>query len=332
MLEDLHWADEATLDVFTLLVRRAETVPALVVGTYRDDALENAHPLRRVLGELATTTAVRRLKLAPLSPDAVGRLAAPHGIDGRDLYQKTGGNPFFVVEVLAGDSEEIPATVKDAVLARAMRLSPSARELLQAAAVVPQRAELWLLQALAGTAVEAVDECVSAGMLVAEGDGVVFRHELARLSLEGSVGPACKARLHRQALAAISGRPGPALDFARLAHHAEAAGDADAVVRFALPAAERASSMGAHREAAAQYGRVSGPGPGCRSPARRRAGAAFTGVLPDRPERRGDSRSRGGARVPPCPRRQARGRTHVDPAFQHPLVPGADGGVGAGRS
>ncbi len=262
VLEDLHWADEATLDVFTLLVRRAESVPALVVGTYRDDALENAHPLRRVLGELATTTAVRRLKLAPLSPDAVGQLAAPHGIDGRDLFEKTGGNPFFVVEVLAGDSEEIPATVKDAVLARAMRLSPGARELLQAAAMVPQRAELWLLEALAGTAVEAVDECVTAGMLVAEGDGVVFRHELARLSLESSVGPATKARLHNQALAAISARPGHALDFARLAHHAEAAGDTDAVVRFALPAAERAGSMGAHREAAAQYGRVLRSGAG----------------------------------------------------------------------
>ena len=262
VLEDLHWADEATLDVFTLLVRRAEATPALVVGTYRDDALESAHPLRRVLGELATTAAVRRLKLAPLSPDAVGRLAAPRGIDGRELYEKTGGNPFFVVEVLAGGSEEIPATVKDAVLARAMRLSPNARALLEAAAIVPQRAELWLLEALAGDAVGAVDECVSAGMLVADGDGVVFRHELARLSLEGSVGPASKARLHRQALAAISGRPGPALDFARLAHHAEAAGDADAVVRFALPAAERASSMGAHREAAAQYGRVLRSGAG----------------------------------------------------------------------
>jgi DNA-binding CsgD family transcriptional regulator/tetratricopeptide (TPR) repeat protein len=256
VLEDLHWADEATLDVFTLLVRRAETVPALVVGTYRDDTLENAHPLRRVLGELATTAAVRRLRLAPLSSDAVGQLAAPHGIDGRELYDKTGGNPFFVVEVLAGHSEQIPPTVKDAVLARAMRLSPSARELLEAAAVVPQRAELWLLEALASAGVQAVDECVTAAMLVAEGDGVVFRHELARLSLESSLGPARKARLHRQALAAISARPGYDLDFARLAHHAEAAGDDDAVVRFALPAAERASSMGAHREAAAQYGRV----------------------------------------------------------------------------
>jgi DNA-binding CsgD family transcriptional regulator len=262
VLEDLHFADEATLDVFTLLVRRAEATPALVVGTCRDDALENAHPLRRVLGELATA-GVRRLKLAPLSPDAVGQLAAPHGVDGQALYDKTGGNPFFVVEVLAGGSEEIPPTVKDAVLARAMRLSPIARQLLEAAAVVPQRAELWLLEALAGAAVEAVDECVGAGMLVPEGDGVVFRHELARLSLESSVGPASKVRLHRRALAAISARPGHPLDFARLAHHAEAAGDAVAVVRFAVPAAERASSMGAHREAAAHYGRVlrSGAGP-----------------------------------------------------------------------
>ncbi|HXW81758.1 MAG TPA: AAA family ATPase [Acidimicrobiales bacterium] len=262
VLEDLHWADEATLDVFTVLVRRAETVPALVVGTYRDDALENAHPLRRVLGELATTTAVRRLKLASLSPDAVWQLAAPHGVDGQELYDKTGGNPFFVVEALAGGSGQIPATVRDAVLARVMRLSASGRALLEAAAVVPQRAELWLLEALAGAAVQAVDECVATGMLVPEGDGVVFRHELARLSLEGSVGPGRKARLHRKALAAISGRPDHAVDFARLAHHAEAAGDADAVVRYALPAAERASSMGAHREAAAQYGLVLRSGAG----------------------------------------------------------------------
>ncbi len=262
VLEDLHWADEATLDVFMLLVRRVETVPALVVATYRDDALENAHPLRRVLGELATTSGVRRLKLAPLSAEAVGQLAAPHGVDGQELYEKTGGNPFFVVEVLAGGSQEIPATVMDAVLARAMRLSAGARTLLEAAAVVPQRAELWLLEALAGAAVGDVDECVSAGMLAPEGDGVVFRHELARLSLESSVGPGRKACLHRQALAAISGRPGGAVDFARLAHHAEAAGDTDAVVRFALPAAERASAMGAHREAAAQYGRLLRSGAG----------------------------------------------------------------------
>ena len=112
VLEDLHWADEATLDVFTLLVRRAEATPALVVATYRDDALENAHPLRRVLGELATTTAVRRLKLAPLSPHGGRPAGGPaRRRRGPGLYEKTGGIPFFVVEALAA-SEEIPATVE----------------------------------------------------------------------------------------------------------------------------------------------------------------------------------------------------------------------------
>jgi ATP/maltotriose-dependent transcriptional regulator MalT len=256
VLEDLHWADEATLDVFTLLVRRVETVPALVVGTYRDDALERAHPLRRVLGELATTAGVRRLKLVPLSLEAVSQLAAPHGVEGRELYEKTAGNPFFVVEALATGSEEIPATVREAVLARATRLSPAARELLEAVAVVPQRAELWLLEALAGEAVQALDECVTAGMLVAEADGVSFRHELARLSIEASIGPRQRMAFHRKALAALAGRPGSSSNLARLAHHADAAGDTDAVLLFALSAAERAASVGAHREAAAQYARV----------------------------------------------------------------------------
>ena len=89
-----------------------------------------------------------------------------------------------------------------------------------------------------------------------EGSGVTFRHELARLSVEGSLGPGRKNRLHRKALSALSSSPSAATEFARLAHHAEAAGDAEAVVRFALAAAGRAASVGAHREAAAQYARV----------------------------------------------------------------------------
>jgi len=256
VLEDLHWADEATLDVFILLARRMETVPALLVGTYRDDALARAHPLRRVLGEMATTPAVRRVQLGPLSIEAVSELAAPHGVAAAKLYEKTGGNPFFVVEVLAGGGDEIPDTVREAVLARAMRLGSSAQALLEAVAVVPQRAELWLLEALASADLQAVDECMASGMLVAQPDGVAFRHELARLSIEGSIGPARSTSLHRNALTALVGRPSTAVDVARLAHHAEAARDADAVLRFARVAAERAASQGAHREAAAEYARV----------------------------------------------------------------------------
>jgi DNA-binding CsgD family transcriptional regulator/tetratricopeptide (TPR) repeat protein len=256
VLEDVHWADEATLDVLRLLARRVEAVPALVVASYRDDALDRAHPLRILLGELTTSRTVGRMRLGRLSPAAVAQLAEPYGVDTDELYRKTAGNPFFVVEALAAGAEGIPDTVRDAVLARAARLSPGGATLLDAVAVVPPQAELWLLEAVAGAAADRLDECLTSGMLTFESAGVAFRHELARLAIEESVPPHRKVGLHRRALAALADPPGGAPDLARLAHHAEAAGDVDAVLRFAPAAAARAASLGAHREAAAQYARA----------------------------------------------------------------------------
>ncbi|HEY2373533.1 MAG TPA: AAA family ATPase [Gaiellaceae bacterium] len=256
ILEDVHWADAATLDVIKLLGRRIDTVPALVAISYRDDELDARHPLRLVIGDLPPPPAAQRVRLASLSRDAVGTLADPHGLDGDELWHKTGGNPFFVSEALAAGGDEVPATVRDAVLARAARLGPEARELLDAAAVVPQRAESSLLASIADDVGEALDECVSAGILAVSRTGVEFRHELARLAIEEAIPPARKASLHRRALAALANPPSGGRDFARLAHHAEAAGDADAVRRYAIAAAHRAESLRAHREAAAQYARV----------------------------------------------------------------------------
>ena len=256
VLEDLHWADEATLDVLRLLARRVETVPALIVGSYRDDELDRSHPLRIVLGELATSPMVGRLKLTALSPAAVAQLANAHAVDADELYRKTAGNPFFVVEALAARAEEIPGTVRDAVLARAARLTPQAKRLLEAVAVVPPQAELWLLEALAANAIEGLEECLTSGMLTSERAGIAFRHELARLAVEESIALNRRVELHRQALAVFADPPGGVPDLARLAHHAEAAGDVDAVLRFAPAAAARAASLGAHREAAAQYARA----------------------------------------------------------------------------
>ena len=105
VLEDLHWADESTLDLLRLLARRAEGLGTLVIGTYRDDELGPAHPLRIVVGELKSTTSVLRLRLPALSPDAVHALAAPLGVDADALYANTAGNPFFVTEALAGGGE-----------------------------------------------------------------------------------------------------------------------------------------------------------------------------------------------------------------------------------
>jgi DNA-binding CsgD family transcriptional regulator len=256
VLEDVHWADEATLDVLTLLGRRIAAVPALVLATYRDNELDRAHPLRAVLGEIATREAVSRLQLLPLSADAVSMLAKPRGLDADELYRRTAGNPFFVTEVLDAPGGEIPPTVRDAVLARVARLSPPARTLLEAAAVTPPPVELWLLEALAGPAAGELEECLAAGMLTAGTRDVAFRHELARIAVEESMPPHVRASLHTKALAALRARSESGADVARLAHHADAADDGAAVLRFAPAAAVRASSVGAHREAAAQYERA----------------------------------------------------------------------------
>jgi DNA-binding CsgD family transcriptional regulator len=255
VLEDVHWADEATLDVIRLAGRRVADIPALLVLSYRDDGLDRAHSLQIVLGDLPGSDRVARLALAGLSPRAVAELAAPAGLDAGELYRWTAGNPFFVTEVLAAGMGLVPHSVRDAVLGRAARLGTAAREVLDAAAVLPGPAELWLLDALAPAAgTGGLDECLGAGMVVLADGRVEFRHQIARQVVEESLPPGRQAGLHRAALAALAGQAAP--DLARLAHHAEAAGDAEAVLRFAPAAAARSAAAGAHREAAGLYARA----------------------------------------------------------------------------
>ncbi len=256
VLEDIHQADGATLDVVRLLGRRVEAMPALVLATYREDELTASHPLRIVLGELVTASGVERLWIEPLSQSAVAELAESHALDPDELFRRTGGNPLFVTEVLAAGADSIPHSVRDAVLARAARLSPSARRLLEAVAAVPPRAELRLLEAIAGDVVGSLEECLASGMLVSAPYGVEFRHELVRMTVEESLAPDRRLALHRAALATLADPSWGEPDLDRLAHHAEGAGDTDAVLRFGLAAARRAAALGAHREAAAHYARV----------------------------------------------------------------------------
>ena len=254
VLEDAQWADEATLDVIRLVARRVEAVRALLIVSYRDEQVARQHPLRLLLGELPAHGA--RLELPVLSRAAVAALSRDAGVDVDELYTRTAGNPFFVTEVLAGEPERIPHTVRDAVLARAARLSEGGRELLDATSIIPQRAELWLLEALGAIAGSALEECLVSGMLRADGPGVCFRHELARIAIEESLSPDRAVALHAGAVAALSEPPGGGPDLARIAHHAEAAGDTAAVLRYAPAAARHAAALGAHREAETQYARA----------------------------------------------------------------------------
>jgi DNA-binding CsgD family transcriptional regulator/tetratricopeptide (TPR) repeat protein len=255
VFEDVHWADEATLDVLRLLARRISATPSLVVATYRDDETGDEHPLRLLLGDLASTGAIERLEVPPLSRTAVRRLAAAENADGDEIFALTHGNPFFVTELLASPGEALPATVRDAVLARTARRSPAARRLLEGVALVPGRAELWLLDGAFPDDVGHVDECVTAGVLVADARNVAFRHELARRAVESTVPPERRRRLHAAILRALETTP-RRFDSSRLAHHADEAGDVEAVLRYGRAAAERGSKTGSHREATAQYARV----------------------------------------------------------------------------
>ncbi|ADB34819.1 transcriptional regulator, LuxR family [Kribbella flavida DSM 17836] len=248
VIEDVHWADEATLDLLIYLGRRIADLPAVVLVTYRPEEVGRDHPLRRVLGDLATARAVRRIQVPALSPDAVAALSEPLGRDGVRLHAVTGGNPFFVTEALSAPADDVPATVRDAVLARAHRLGPAARAVLDVVSLVPDRAEAGLVDP------DALEPCLLSGMLVLEDGAVRFRHELARRAVESDVSAVRRSLLHGKVLDHLAGLDG--VDPARLAHHAEAAGDRAAVLRYAPQAAERAAQAGAHREAAAQYGRA----------------------------------------------------------------------------
>jgi DNA-binding NarL/FixJ family response regulator len=256
VVEDVHWADEASLDLLGLASRRIEHIGVLVIASFRDDELDPAHPLRTVLGRLATVPGVSRLDLEPLSLSAVTAMAAPYGADATELFEKTGGNPFFVTEVLGCGSAGVPPTVRDAVLARASAAGEQGRRLLEAVAIVPSSVEPWLLESLAGSDLEYFGRCRAAGMLTEQPSGIGFRHELARLAIEQAIPPARRITLHRAALRALMASAQGGADPARLAHHAEQANDSEAVLRLAPVAAERAAAVGAHREAAAQYGRA----------------------------------------------------------------------------
>jgi DNA-binding CsgD family transcriptional regulator/tetratricopeptide (TPR) repeat protein len=252
VLEDVHWADAASLDVLRVLGRRIDGRDGFAVATYRDDEVTGDHPLRVVLGELASAPGVVRLTVPPLSVDAVRELAEPHGVDAEAIHRLTRGNAFYVTEILAAGGSELPETVRDAVLARVALLDEPARRLLEAIAVVPLRAELWLLERIVPAELDRLEACLDSGVIRADRDGVAFRHELARLAVESTLAPNRRRAVHASILAALEERG----DLSRLAHHAEEAGDEAAVLRYAPAAAAAAVAASSHREAAAQYARA----------------------------------------------------------------------------
>jgi DNA-binding CsgD family transcriptional regulator/tetratricopeptide (TPR) repeat protein len=254
VVEDLHFADEATLDLVGHLGRRLRGVRALVLATYRDDGLAENRALRETVGEASTQRSTRRIVLPALTSQAVEELSRGSDREPAAVHALTGGNPFFVTEVLCGGRDELPASARDAVLARAARLSPDGRAVLDAAASVGERFGPDLLAAVTGADAHTLDEPVAAGLLVADGTGLRFRHEIARRAVEGELGPHRAAEVHRRILAEL--RRTGVTDDSRLAHHAEGALDSEATLVHARRAADRSAKLASRREAVSQYERA----------------------------------------------------------------------------
>jgi DNA-binding CsgD family transcriptional regulator/tetratricopeptide (TPR) repeat protein len=254
VVEDIHWADEASIDLLRFLGRRIRKTAVLIIATYRDDELASDDPLRLALGELATQRSTRRIGLAPLSADAVRLLAAGSKLKAAELYRLTGGNPFYLTEMLREGTADVPASARDAVLARVGRLSSGSRQVIEVAALIGHRVDVRLLQAVTSCPPADLDELLTSGLLAEDGEWLKFRHAIARLAVERSVA-AHRARVsHARILAAL--RSADPADGAQLAFHAEAAGDGDAVLQYAPLAARQAAQLGSHREAAAQFERA----------------------------------------------------------------------------
>lgn len=250
VVEDLHWADAATLDLLKFVGRRVAALPLLLVLTYRDDELGERHPLRALLGDFPAD-AIVRVPLAPLSRVAVRDLARQAGWKGDDLYESTWGNPFFVTEALR--NEGLPATVSEAVATRAGRLPVGARAVVQLAAIVPSSIERELVDDVLAPADVDLNAALASGLLVEVGGTYRFRHELARRAVEHSLAPSRARALHGDVLAWLERQPSETVSGSRLVHHADGAADRAAVRRLAPAAAREAAVHGSHRDAAALY-------------------------------------------------------------------------------
>ncbi len=247
VIEDIHWADAGTLDFLRFMGRRIADMPSLIVATYRDDEVGTDHPARRVIGDLVGRPSTLRMTVPALSLEAVRTLASGDAVRAIRIHEATDGNAFFVTEVIAS-GDDVPASVREVVLARAGRLSPPAHRLVEVVASAPRALEVDYALRVAGVEAVAVDEAVGAGVLQSEGPDLRFRHELARNAVEVATPLGRQFEWHRAMIDLLSEHEPE--DYSRLAHHAGRAHAWDLVVRFARPAAEQATARGAHREAA----------------------------------------------------------------------------------
>nr|WP_238175980.1 helix-turn-helix transcriptional regulator [Kribbella albertanoniae] len=250
-IDDVHWADEATLDILHYLVRRIAALPAVLLMTYCDD-LAAGHPVRRLLAASSESVRTRHLPLRRLTLEAVRQLCVGSSSNPDEVFAATAGNPFFVSEMLThGATHGVPDTVVDAVQSRIRNLSPGALAAVEQLAVLPGAVDRRLVEQLADGSTTDLAEAEERGLLTVTPAGVSFRHELTRQAIAGALPGSRRLMLNERALGALVRCDGA--DAGQIAYHASAAGDHTAAIKYGSAAARDAASDGAHREAVGHY-------------------------------------------------------------------------------
>ncbi len=252
VIEDVHWADEATIEMIKLLARRIHRYKCLFIVTLRYDEVPQGHPLRSLFSELLPET-FTRLRLERLSLEAVTKLSKLKGVSGEEIYNLTGGNPFYVTEILASYSPGIPERVKDSVLSVFNSRDERIRQLWEMLSIMPSRIDWQIARRIDAEFPGGIDEGIEQGVLIAKPDHLSFKHELYRLAIEQSLSPLKSISLHEKVLGMMQSLPPDAVSLSRLVHHARSANDRKLVAAFAPKAAQEAASVGAHIEASNLY-------------------------------------------------------------------------------
>lgn len=252
VIEDIHWADEATLDFIKFFARRITRLHCLLILTYRDDEIHSRHPLRTVLGQLAPDH-FTRLQLTPLSREAVNKMAIQRGYKGEDVYTISHGNPFYVNEILASYSVGIPDNIRDSVLSFYNRLDEKTKELCQILSVIPTGLEVNYVHEMDEDCQAAIHNCLDLKILVQNGNLITFKHELYRRTIETSLSPLLRITLNKRVLDFFLDSFESNDQPERIVHYAKNANENDLVVKYATIAAKRSASAGAHIEASKLY-------------------------------------------------------------------------------
>jgi DNA-binding CsgD family transcriptional regulator len=251
VIEDIHWADEATLDFIKFFARRISRTNCLMVLTFRDDITQN-HPLRNILGELSPDT-FTRIQLPPLSREAVQKMADEKGYIGEDVYLVSGGNPFYVTEIVASYSAGVPENVKDSILTVYNCGAEVTRNAWQLLSVMPEGLYTEWIPTIDEHFPEAIESCFTHGIIIHRNNRIFFKHELYRRTIESSLSPFRRLQLNKTVLQLFLPFFEKQGAIERIVHYAKNAGDHKLVVQYAPVAAKQAASVGAHAEAAKLY-------------------------------------------------------------------------------